>query len=339
MNHGPQELHASALAPSTAAAAFLERTELRMHALLDRRRGTVVEAARHAVAAGGKRLRPLLVRAAAPLHADSRFGDQLIAAAASVELIHTASLVHDDLLDGASLRRGAATVHALHGERVAVAAGDLLFSLAFTCLLDLRERAGTSADTAREAVLLAARSARILAEGEALQQEQTGDLALSIDRYLLRCERKTGELFGLAMELAGVVCGAPVQDVKQLGRFGREVGVAFQVADDVLDCLPPSAAAQLGKVPGADLRDRTMTLPILLATQRDAELATALAAGPPGDVEEALRRIDETGALADASRQARGLADVATELLDGLIGDYDVDSLRLVAASSVERIN
>lgn len=323
------------LGQSPSTAAFLDRVEVVMHRLLDLRTGPVVDAARQAVSAGGKRLRPLLVLAAAP-HPDHRPSDELVAAAAAVELIHTASLVHDDLIDGASLRRGSPTGHAQFGERVAVAAGDLLFSLAFRCLLDCH--ASVPADALRDAVHRTAQAARTLAEGEALQERQAGDATLPIDSYLDRCAHKTGELFGLAMELAALLGGGAPADVEVLGRFGRQVGTAFQVADDVLDCAPAGEAARLGKVPGADLRDRTMTLPILLAVQRDAELATALAAGPPGDLHDALGRIAACGALRDAHQHARELADASLLLLDALGNAYDRDSLRLAAAMSVERL-
>lgn len=336
MSAGLPQADAAALAADLPADAldFLERVELRMHELLSRRDGLVVDAARHAVEAGGKRLRPLLVRAAAPVRAERDAA--LVIAAASVELIHTASLIHDDLLDGASLRRGASTVHALHGDEIAVAAGDLLFSLAFTGLLELR--ATLPERVVADAVVRVARSARTLAEGEALQQLQAGDLALSVVDYLRRCEQKTGELFGLAMELAVLLCEGDPGDAASLGEFGRAVGTAFQVADDVLDCSPAESAAQLGKIPGADLRDGTVTLPILLGVGRDPALGGLLATFPPVDIADVLIRIRACGALDDASAAARQLADAALEALAALRGSYDETALRAVAAASVERL-
>jgi geranylgeranyl pyrophosphate synthase len=193
------------------------------------------------IAAGGKRLRPLLVFVAAgPAPRDP---DALLRAAVAVELVHSATLVHDDVLDGAALRRGRPTVVAAAGREMATATGDLLFSRAFAELA-----AGGSVAAVR--VLSDASSA--LARGELLQREDAWNGSVSRERYLGRCDLKTARLFEAACRL-GALAGGGHEDV--LGRFGRDIGLAFQLLDDVLDVSGP--AERTGKHRGTDLLDGT----------------------------------------------------------------------------------
>ena len=323
---------------------FLGDVDRHMFELVNARDGEVAAAAARPIAAGGKRLRPLLVRAARPLALDSdrdaamAFDTCSIRAAAAVELIHTASLVHDDLLDGASLRRGEPTVGALDGRDVAIAAGDLLFSLAFDTLVQCRSVIDDA--VVRRAARVLARASRSLAEGEALQARQLRDPHLAESAYVDRCELKTGVLFEAALQLGAILGGAELDDVDTLGRFGRTVGLAFQVADDILDCGAPDVEAVLGKRPGADLRDGTITLPMLRAVQDDTSLAGALAEPVPDDqVEPLLARIRATGALDSARGYAHMLRADADALLESLGDRFDTASLRRVSAASVDRIS
>ncbi len=191
-----------------------------------------------------------------------------------------ATLVHDDLLDGAALRRGRATVWAAHGERAARAAGDYLFARAFAELA----AAGDA-----HAVARLAGAALSLARGEALQRYQSHRTDTSVEAYLERCSLKTGKLFEAACLLGGGRVG--------LGEFGLALGVAFQIADDILDCTGTPGAT--GKAPGVDLRDGTPTLPLILAAREDPEVARALAGE---HVPDALERVCATGAV-EASRK------------------------------------
>ncbi|MCW2924307.1 MAG: Trans-hexaprenyltranstransferase [Thermoleophilia bacterium] len=332
-------------APATdaATAAYLAAVDAHMLDLLARRDGPVAAAARAPIAAGGKRLRPLLVRAARPLAlgadeaATAAFEAAAVRAGAAVELVHTASLVHDDLLDGASTRRGEPTVEAAAGRAVAIAAGDLLFSLAFATLVESREAADPV--LVHRATRILARTARTLAVGEAAQARQLRDADLPEPAYLERCAAKTGALFAAALQLGATLGGADLDDVDRVGRFGSLVGVAFQVADDVLDCGTPDTEAALGKRPGADLRDGTITMPVLRAAIVDPDLRSVLRA-PVGedDVEPLLARIRATGAVESSRERAHELRRAAERILPELGDRFDLAPLRLVAATAVDRI-
>ncbi len=337
--------HDESMLDGVGVTTFLADIDRHMLELIDEfGDGPVATAARRPIAAGGKRLRPLLVRAARPRALD---GDQAasmafdscsLRAGAAVELIHTASLVHDDLLDGADLRRGEPTIGATNGRDIAVAAGDLLFSLAFHTLVQCRE--ATDPLRVQRATRVLARAARTLAQGEAMQARQQRMPLLGEGAYLDRCGMKTGVLFEAALQLGAILGGAELDDVDLLGRFGRMVGTAFQLADDVLDCGTPDAEAILGKRPGADLRDGTMTLPMLRAVQEDAELGTLLAAPIADDqVEPLLERIRATGALDTSTAFARSMAHDAEALLAQLDGRFELGPLHRIAAASVDRIS
>ena len=214
------------------------------------------------IAAGGKRLRPLLVL----LSAGSRDAnvDELVGSAASVELIHSATLVHDDVLDSASLRRGVATVWADGGRKLAIATGDLLFARAFSEITAVGSLA---------AVRALSRASSALAEGELLQREDAWNVEVAIERYLLRCELKTARLFEAACELGAIATGAARDEIDALRAYGRSIGLAFQLLDDVIDVAGP--ASLTGKHRGTDLLDGTVTLPLILAREREPGLAAA----------------------------------------------------------------
>lgn len=328
---------------NVASVDFVADVDRHMLELLDARDGAVVDAARRPIAAGGKRLRPLLVRAARPVQlnhdpvAADAFNSCAVRAAAAVELIHTASLVHDDLLDGADMRRGAPTIGAANGRDVAVAAGDLLFSLAFDTLVQCRQHVDER--HVQRATRVLARASRALAEGEALQARQLRDPWLAEAGYLDRCGMKTGVLFAASLQLGAILGTAEPDDVHTIGRFGMTVGIAFQVADDVLDCGPPETEAVLGKRPGADVRDGTMTLPMLRAVQVNQQLGPELATQVDArDVEPLLARIRATGALDSAREYAHGLRSEAELLLDQLGDRFEQGPLLQIAAASVDRI-
>lgn len=237
--------------------------------------------------AGGKRLRPMLVL----LCAGAERSDEAIRAAAAIELIHMATLVHDDVLDDAPLRRGLPTVAAAAGRDRATATGDLLFSRAFALLAD--------AGDARSVALLADASVA-LARGELAQRRDAFDLGIDEERYLSRCRLKTGRLFECACLLG--------RDDEALREFGAEIGLAFQLLDDVLDVSGPPE--RTGKARGTDLLDGTVTLPLIEAAASDPGIREVDLHGLDAAGAEALcDRIAATGAL-DAV-QARALAMVA----------------------------
>jgi geranylgeranyl pyrophosphate synthase len=246
--------------------------------------GAGSEHASATIEAGGKRLRPLLVCVAGLDGAD---GTALVRAAVTVELIHAATLVHDDVLDGAPLRRGRPTVFATAGRSAATATGDLLFSRAFAEL-------ALNGNVGQLQALSAATTA--LARGELIQREDAWRSDVGVERYLLRCELKTARLFEAACDLGAMATGAP-----RLGAFGRDVGLAFQILDDVLDVSGP--AERTGKRRGTDLLDGTVTLPLIIARERDPSLRSLnlRAIGAPEPV---CDQIVATGALAVARQRA-----------------------------------
>ena len=306
---------------------LLARVEQRLVMLATGHGPELAHHAGHTIDAGGKRLRPLLVILAAGPRAAGR--PELIAAAAAVELIHSATLVHDDVLDGAALRRGVPTVWAQGGRALAVATGDLLFSRAFSEL---------TAAGSLEAVQALSRATSALAEGELLQRQDAWDPAVPVDRYLLRCELKTARLFEASCQLGALAAQAPAAQVAALGGFGRGIGVAFQLLDDVIDVAGPAAVT--GKHRGADLLDGTVTLPLILARKRDPALAQVdLRAITTAEQAEALcDRIAATGALEAARTQALEIVDAATAQLAPLVlEDRQRKALTLVASAVADR--
>jgi geranylgeranyl pyrophosphate synthase len=270
--------------------AYLDDLEERLTESVSAYPGLVAEVGGEALSAGGKRLRPLLVfLASAP-------GEAPLAAGAAVELIHMATLVHDDLIDRARYRRGQESAWASHGPEAARATGDYLFARAFAEL---------AATGDHQAVRSLAGATLSLARGEALQRAQTRDPDTSVDDYLERCALKTGKLFEAACLLGS---GGD----RRLGEFGLALGVAFQIADDILDCS--GETIETGKIAGTDLREGTPTLPLILAARQDAAVRIALAGGP---LDGALLRVAETGALESARKVALDYARQARACLDG----------------------
>ena len=286
--------------------SYLEQVEVRLAAAVAAYEGRVADVGADALTAGGKRLRPLLAFLSAP--AD---GDPPVAAGVAVELVHMATLVHDDLIDGATVRRGKSAAWAAHGADAARATGDYLFARAFAELAAEGDLAAVSA---------LADASLCLARGEALQRRQRHDPDTTVESYLERCALKTGKLFEAACSLGS---GGT------LGRFGLNLGIAFQISDDILDCAGDTV--ETGKIAGTDLREGTPTLPLLLAAQEDATVRAALAGGP---VEGALLRVAHTGAL-ERSREVA--LDYAREARESLNGGLHREQLESLADAVVDR--
>ena len=277
------------------------------------------------IAAGGKRLRPLLVLLAAGPPEDG--GDDVVRCAVAVELVHSATLVHDDVLDASDLRRGRPTVWASAGRDMAIAVGDLLFSRAFAELA----LTGSLAS-----VRTLSRASSALAEGELRQREDAWNADVPVERYLHRCELKTAALFEAACEL-GAQHG-PVHAEHGLRAFGRRIGLAFQMLDDVLDVSGPPE--RTGKPRGTDLLDGTVTLPLILARERDAGLRAVdlRTIDGPDAAAGICDRIAATGALEESRRRALGVvAEAKTALPHARLGDGQRAALELVADSVVDR--
>ncbi len=231
------------------------------HLILERMHSPVAlipQLAGHIISAGGKRLRPMLTLAAARLCGYA--GDRHLALAASVEFIHTATLLHDDVVDASDLRRGLATANALWGNKPSVLVGDFLFSRAFQLMVG---------DGSLEVLRILSNASAVIAEGEVLQLITANDLATTEAAYLEVIGAKTAALFAAAAEIGGVIAERPTHEIEALESYGRNLGMAFQLVDDMLDYS--ARQAELGKTVGDDFRDGKMTLPIVLALQHADE--------------------------------------------------------------------
>jgi geranylgeranyl pyrophosphate synthase len=283
---------------------------------------TLGEEAEATLTAGGKRLRPLLVLMAAGEGAGAR----VVRVASAVEMVHMATLVHDDVLDGAPVRRGRPTVVARSGRERAVGVGDLLFSRAFA---ELAESGGE----AEIAELSSASVALVL--GELAQRRDAFDISVTEERYLHRCSLKTARLFESACRLGRISSGRP--GTEELATFGREIGLAFQLLDDVLDVTGPPE--RTGKARGTDLLDGTVTLPLILARRLDAALESAELRGLGQDGAEMLcDQIAATGALDEVrDRAQRGIARAKGVLDSPDFTDEERELLSMIADGVVER--
>jgi geranylgeranyl pyrophosphate synthase len=284
---------------------YLEEIEHRLHDAVSRDPGVAPTVGAEALSAGGKRLRPLLV-----FLASSGGREPPYAAGVAVELIHMATLVHDDLIDRAGYRRGCASAWARHGPGAARAAGDYLFARAFSEL---------AAAGGHRAVATLAEACLCLARGEALQRSQAHEPETTVESYLERCALKTGKLFEAAC-LLGV--GVTRAEAHTLAEFGLSLGIAFQIADDILDCTGDTI--DTGKIVGTDLREGTPTLPLLLAAREDAVVKQALAGG---SIDGALVRVAATGALDRSRVVAFEYAERARACLNGEVHREELEAM------------
>jgi geranylgeranyl pyrophosphate synthase len=303
--------------------ALMTRLEERLEALATSHGDLLAEHASATIRAGGKRLRPLLVFLAAGQEAEPDH-DGVLRAAVAVELIHSATLVHDDVLDAAPLRRGRPTVVATAGRAIATATGDLLFSRAFAEL---------AVNGRPDEIRALSDASSGLAWGELLQREDAWNVEVSRERYLHRCDLKTARLFQAACRLGALEGGG---EADALGDFGRRIGLAFQLLDDVLDVSGP--AERTGKHRGTDLLDGTVTLPFILARERDPELAALDLRGvrTPAQAEAVCDAIAATGVLDQAREEALGMVAAAKSELPELPPSQRA-ALELVADSVADR--
>ena len=291
-------------------AAYMAEVETGLARAVQARPGLAATVSGEALAAGGKRLRPLLCFLTAP--ADT---EPPVAHGVAVELVHMATLVHDDLVDGARMRRGIPAAWSVFGPDAALAAGDYLYACAFCVLAETGDE--TAVHTLADAALA-------LARGEAMQRLQTHDAETTIADYLTRCTLKTARLIEAACLLGSGGDGA-------LGAYGLNLGIAFQIADDILDCA--GLSEDTGKIPGTDLREGTPTMPLLLAAQEDAAVRAALAGGT---LDGALARVAATGALARSRDAALDYAARARSFLDS---DTHREELEALTYAIVDREN
>ncbi len=221
-------------------------------ARMDSKVALIPQLAAHLVAAGGKRIRPLLTLASARMCGYA--GDRHVNLAACVEFIHTATLLHDDVVDESLLRRGLASANAIFGNKASVLVGDFLFARAFQLMVT---------DGSLQVLEILSRAAATIAEGEVLQLSTQNDLSTTEDQYLDVIRGKTAALFAAACEVGAVVADRPEVEAQALMSFGTDIGMAFQLVDDALDYVADQAT--LGKTIGDDFREGKITLPVLAA--------------------------------------------------------------------------
>jgi octaprenyl-diphosphate synthase len=283
----------------------------------------IPEVTAHLVEAGGKRLRPLLTLAAARLFGYR--GDHHCRLAATVEFIHTATLLHDDVVDESARRRGRPTANLLWDNKSSVLVGDYLFARSFQLM--------TETGSLRVLAILA-NAAAVIAEGEVLQLTAAASLATTEATYLRVVRGKTAALFAAATEVGGVIAGASDQQVAALHAYGDALGVAFQIVDDLLDY--GGVSATLGKNLGDDFRERKMTLPVIRAVSAASAAERAFwdrtierGDQDAGDLDEALAIMKRHGTLASTRETALTQAERARRSLDAL---PDGPLLRILAA-------
>ncbi len=299
----------------------------RMHSPVE----LIPQLAGHIIAAGGKRLRPVLTLAASKLCGHK--GERHVKLAACVEFIHTATLLHDDVVDESELRRGQASANALFGNKPSVLVGDFLFSRSFELMVE---------DGSLAVLAILSRASSVIAEGEVLQLITANDTATGEDAYLEVIRAKTAALFAAACRIGAVVADRPKVEEEALESYGLNLGIAFQLVDDVLDYSAKQAV--LGKAVGDDFREGKITLPLILAFRRgDDEERTFWRRcvedleQQDGDLDRAIKLMDKHGSLAATVARARHYGEIARDAL-GIFPDSPVkQALNDVIDFCVER--
>lgn len=269
----------------------------------------IPQLAGHLIASGGKRLRPMLTLAAAQLCGYR--GERHIGLATCVEFIHTATLLHDDVVDESDLRRGVDTANTIWGNKPSVLVGDFLFSRSFELMVE---------DGSLDVLAILSRASAVIAEGEVLQLTTANDTDTTEDQYLEVISAKTAALFAAACRIGAVVAERPKAEERALESYGKNLGIAFQLIDDVLDYS--ANQTDLGKAVGDDFRDGKITLPIVLAFRRGTEDERKFwrrtledMEQADGDLDEALRLLDRHKALDDTISRARHYGAMARDAL------------------------
>ncbi|MEO1198911.1 MAG: polyprenyl synthetase family protein [Pseudomonadota bacterium] len=296
----------------------------------------IPELAEHLISSGGKRLRPMLTCAAARLFDyPANAADAHVRLAAAVEFMHTATLLHDDVVDESDQRRGKPTARMIWGNQASVLVGDFLLGQAFQMMVETGSM---------EALGVLSVTSAIIAEGEVMQLVAAKNLATSEDQYLKVINAKTAQLFSAAAEVGGIVAGADADQRKSLEAYGRDLGIAFQLVDDALDYSGEQAA--LGKNTGDDLREGKVTLPVILAhmagnTEERAFWQRTIVQGDvtDADITHASGLMTRHGALDETFRRAEACADRAISHLSELPSGAVADALAEAARFSVRRIS
>jgi len=289
----------------------------------------VNQVAQHIIYSGGKRLRPTIVLLSA--RAFDYAGDQHIELAAIVEFIHTATLLHDDVVDASMLRRGQHTANAVFGNEASVLVGDFLYSRAFQMLVDV---------ATMRIMEIMADTTNLIAEGEVLQLLNCHDPETTEARYLKVIRAKTAKLFEAAARVGAVVSGAAAKHERAMAAFGLHLGTAYQLVDDVLDYH--GAAKEIGKNIGDDLAEGKPTLPLIHAMQNGTQeesaiIRQAIEQGGRDAIDRVIAAVESTGAIAYTARAAAAEADLALEALSEILPSPYRDALESLAEFCISR--
>ncbi|XBQ05968.1 MAG: polyprenyl synthetase family protein [Stappia sp.] len=293
----------------------------------------IPEIARHLISSGGKRLRPMLTLATAEMYGYR--GEGHVALAASVEFMHTATLLHDDVVDESDMRRGKLAARKLWGNQASVLVGDYLLGQAFKMMVDVGSL---------EALDILASASAVIAEGEVMQLGAAQDITTTEERYMQVIEAKTAALFAAAAEVGPVLAGADAEAKRAARAYGMALGLAFQLVDDALDY--GGTASDLGKDIGDDLREGKITLPVILAIRRGKPEDLAFwkrcleeRVVEEADLEKAIALMHDTEALADTVTRARGFGEEAKAALETLPAGPHRDALAEAVDFCISRVS
>jgi octaprenyl-diphosphate synthase len=312
-------------------AADMDRVNALILERMDSPVALIPQLAGYIVAGGGKRLRPMLTLGAA--HLCGYRGDRHQALAACVEFIHTATLLHDDVVDESALRRGRASANAAFGNKPSVLVGDFLFSRAFELMV---------ADGSLRVLAILSRASAVIAEGEVQQLMTSNDLGTDEKTYLDVIAAKTAVLFAAAAQVGAVVADRPEAEEEALRRFGSDLGIAFQLVDDALDYAASQAA--LGKTVGDDFREGKPTLPVILAYARGDEDERRFwrrcledLDQRPEDLGQAQAMLERHGTIAETITRARRVANQAIQAITGFADSPAKTAMIAAARFATER--
>ena len=317
--------------PALLVRDGLQRVEAKLAQLLESREALISEICHYLIDGGGKRLRPLFIllvyRACGG--SDDRLEDAVDAAIA-LELIHSATLLHDDIIDTGLLRRGKPSAYARYGPAASLVAGDYLFCRAFELCGRFDERL----------VRTAAGACIQLTEGEVMEGRMRHHAGATLDDYLAVITRKTASLFGAGGRVAADLAGAPPATIDAMEQLGLALGRAFQMVDDVLDIVGPEE--KIGKPVGSDLRAGVLSLPVVLGLRATPELQGLFANGTShtaGDLNRALELVRRPAVLLEAQALAAGELTVARELVSTVAPSPYRDALRMLIDDQLDRDN
>lgn len=332
----PAQLHAPAPPGSqdldtlrALIAADMERVNELIQHRLHSEVGLIDQLGHYIVSSGGKRLRPAVLLLSS--RAFNYRGDQHIALAAIIEFIHTATLLHDDVVDASQLRRGQATANQRWGNEASVLVGDFLYSRAFQMMVDVGSM---------RVMEVLSNATNTIAEGEVQQLLNRHDPDTTEDRYLQVIHNKTAKLFEAAAQLGAIIGNSSPEAERQMAIYGKHLGIAYQLIDDVLDYSADST--ELGKNIGDDLAEGKPTLPLLYAmwqsdSGRSAIIRKAIVQGGLENLSEMMEAIESTGAIAYTAGRAQTEADIAMGALECLGPSEYRDALSALARFAVER--